>query len=364
MLTKTQKLYLKLSYFNGIGPVRFLRLFKKYHSIEKIFNLNKNQLYEIVGEKIAENFINFKNNFLSDSIESNMYKKSIQLITLEDFNYPSQLVQIYDPPMCLYAIGNTSLLNNQENILAVVGTRNPTHYGQIITKELVLKLASSNLITASGMAIGIDTIVHKTSIESNSATIAVLGSGIDIIYPPSNKSLYEKIIQNNGLIISEYPPQTIPNKGNFIGRNRIISGLSKGVVIIEGNEKSGALITAKFGLEQNKNIYAIPGPINSEYSKGPNYLIKNGAKPVLSAEDILEDFPNSKQNSKTSSNINLSKNEEKIVNLLKTKPLTEDEIAININESIENTLETLSLMEINEIVYKNIESKYENIINL
>lgn len=214
----------------------------------------------------------------------------IKEIYINSENYPENLRNIYDPPKKLYVLGNFKIL--KEKAIAIVGSRKATEYGKKVAFQISQELTKENINIVSGLAIGIDTYAHlgAISIQNQAGTIAVLGSGIDVIYPKENTELARKIIQTGGCIVSEYPLGTKPNKINFPQRNRIISGLSDGVVVVEASEKSGSLITAEFGIEQGKEIFAVPGNIDNSLSKGTNKLIQDGAKMILSSKDILEEI--------------------------------------------------------------------------
>jgi len=209
-----------------------------------------------------------------------------KIYTLKDKNYPGLLKEIYDPPEKLYVEGNLS--PEEKYPLAVVGTRRPSEYGKRVATELVKNLARLGLTIISGLALGIDGLAHEAALKVGGRTIAVLGSGIDIIYPASHKKLAEDIIKSGGVIVSEYPPGTSPSKLTFPARNRIIAGLSLGTLVIEAPERSGAMITARFALEQGRDVFAVPGSISNLNSAGCNKLIKMGAKPVTRSEDVLE----------------------------------------------------------------------------
>ena len=206
-------------------------------------------------------------------------------ITINDKCYPKQLKTIYDPPKVLYVRGNKEILENFG--IAIVGSRNCTKYGEIISKNLGYNLAKKDVVIISGLAKGIDSFAHIGSIYAKGKTIAVLGNSIDTIYPKENEVLAQKILEYGGAIISEYSENAKIEKSNFPARNRIISGLSQGVIIVEAKEKSGSLITADFALEQGKDIYAVPGSITSLNSVGTNELIKQGAIPITSYKDVL-----------------------------------------------------------------------------
>ena len=209
----------------------------------------------------------------------------IQTIKLEDEFYPEKLRNIYAPPKMLYVLGNVELL--QRKSIAIVGCRNCTKYGIENAYKFGYELATSNICVISGLAKGIDAYAHLGAVRAKGKTIAVLGSGLDVIYPPENAELYKEIIMNNGAIITEYPLGSKPEKYHFPERNRIISGLSDGVLVIEAKKKSGTMITVDFALEQGREVYAIPGNISSESSYGTNELIKEGAIPVTNVNDII-----------------------------------------------------------------------------
>lgn len=214
----------------------------------------------------------------------------IKEIYINSGDYPERLRNIYYPPKKLYVLGNFKIL--KEKAIAIVGSRKATEYGKKVAFQISQELTKENINVVSGLAIGIDTYAHlgAISIQNQASTIAVLGSGIDEMYPKENTELARKIIQTGGCIVSEYPLGTKPNKINFPQRNRIISGLSEGVVVVEASEKSGSLITAEFGIEQGKEIFAVPGNIDNPLSKGTNQLIMDGAKMVLSSKEILEEI--------------------------------------------------------------------------
>lgn len=210
-------------------------------------------------------------------------------ITFEDRRYPEKLKSSFTPPPVLFYAGNPDILD-EENSLAVVGSRKATQYGLKLAESFSRELSEAGLCIASGMAVGIDGAAHRGSLQSTGKTIAVLGSGIDVIYPKSNRELFFSIIRH-GCVVSEFLPGTPPMKQNFPRRNRIIVGLSKAVLVVEATRKSGSLITARLALENGRDVFAIPGDINKRSSEGTNWLIQNGAKLISSVEDILEEFP-------------------------------------------------------------------------
>ena len=215
----------------------------------------------------------------------NLDKSKIKTIKLEDSTYPEKLKEIYNPPKTIYLIGNEKLLNQKS--IAIIGCRECTRYGAENAYKFGYELAKENICVISGFAKGIDTYSHKGAVSAKGKTIAVLGCGLDIIYPPENIELYKQILLQGGAIISEYPLGSKPEKYHFPERNRIISGLSSGVLVIETKKKSGTMITVDFALEQGREVYAVPGNISSENSYGTNELIKEGATPVTSINDMI-----------------------------------------------------------------------------
>ena len=248
------------------------------------------------------------------------------------------------------------MLKRQENLIGIVGARKATSYGKHITNKLTNELLDFGINPVSGMAKGVDTEVHLASIKKDQRNIAVLGCGVDVIYPKSNKYIYEKIIEN-GSVISEFPLGTQPLKYNFPQRNRIISGLSSGVLVIEANERSGSLITAHHAAEQGKDVFAVPGNINSIYSRGTNLLIKDGAKIVLGVEDIIEEIREfsdlkGKRDKVQIDYSKLSEAEVKIISFIEEEPIHTDLICLKTNMTISNVNSILTILEMKGIVKK------------
>ena len=221
------------------------------------------------------------------SLYERLQRDGIEVCCVEDDEYPELLRNTADPPYLFYYRGDLHILN--EFCLAVVGSRVATSYGRTQAFRFGRELAGQGVVVVSGMARGIDTEAHRGALEAGGKTAAVLGSGIDVIYPRENRKLYQQIV-DNGIVISEFAPGTKPESGNFPARNRTISGLSRGVLVVEAKQRSGALITADFALEQGRDVFAIPGPINSQNSMGTNNLIKQGACLVNSLDDILHEY--------------------------------------------------------------------------
>ena len=282
-------------------------------------------------------------------------------IKISSKDYPKLLAQIDDPPKQLYCRGNIKLLNSF--CIGVVGTRKLTDYGKKATERIVSELADHNLTIVSGLAMGIDAVAHRNSLDNNLPTIAVLGSGVDDrrIYPGANFPLATDIMKNKGLIVSEYKEGTPGLRHHFPARNRIISGLSKGVLIIEAPEKSGAMITTRFATEQNRDVFAIPGNIFSLNSRGPNMLIQKGAKPVFSGQDILGAYYQNLELKLEQSNTISTTHpiEKKILDILDDKgELSGDQIISLSQLEPSQAIATLSMLELkNKIILKS--NKYK-----
>lgn len=250
------KYWIWFSRINKIGARAQNKLLEKYHNPERIWNLTKEELQEILDNKQVEIVINQNNRENLEKYDEYMQKHKIKMITILDKKYPKKLRNIYDPPVVLYVKGNASIIDNLS--IAIIGSRICSNYGKEVAKQFAYNLSKYNINIISGLAKGIDTYAHIGAMQAKGTTVAIMGSGLDIIYPEENRKIYEEIIKNNGVIISEYIVGTKPEKLNFPARNRIISGLSDGILVVEANKKSGTFITVDFALEQGKNIYAIP----------------------------------------------------------------------------------------------------------
>lgn len=257
------------------------------HRVDIFENLNLKDLVEKFGEKLANYIIEAKTYNL-DKIKNNLKKHDIGYITLFDKEYPKLLAEIPDHPAILFIKGNAKALDNIS--ISIVGSRKYSFYGNRIAKSFAQELSLYDIVITSGLALGIDSIAHNAVVEQGKITIAVLGCGLDRVYPTSNKYLSNKIIDFGGSIISEYPPGTEPFKSNFPARNRIIAGLSQGTLVVEAAKDSGALISAMAALDYNRDVYSVPGPIDSPSSEGTNWLIQQGAKLVTKVDDILDEM--------------------------------------------------------------------------
>lgn len=318
-------------------------LLNKFTNLEEAWGYSESNLKKLgFKNEWINSFINFRKNIEPKKILEDLTKNNIDVLCIKDREYPKSLKETYSPPTILYIKGH--LKKEDLSSIAIVGSRKGSDYGKRATYEIAKKLAESNITIVSGLAIGLDTEAHKGAIDGGGRTIAVLANGLNSIYPSSNTSLANKIVEN-GCIISEQPPDMPALKQNFPARNRIISGISLGTLITEAGEFSGTLHTASFAIEQNKQIYAIPGSIYNPLAIGPNNLIKKGAKPVTSPQDILEDF--GIEEIKIASKPE-GPEEELIFAILKNSNLHIDQIASETKMPIYEISRILTLMEIKE----------------
>lgn len=290
---ENKKYWIWFSLIKKLGSRKKIKLLEKYKNPEEIYKLTKQELLKIegIGEETASNIINSKNEEIIKYHIKYMLKNNIDIINFKEKEYPYILKEIYDFPISLYIKGNKKILNNRG--IAIVGCRESTEYGKKAAKYFAYNISKKNINIISGLAKGIDSYAHTGCLLSYKEcvnygkTIAVVGNGLDIIYPKENIEIANKIIETGGTIISEYPCGTKPDKMNFPARNRIISGLCSGIIVVEAKEKSGTLITVDFALQQGREVYAVPGNINSVNSVGTNDLIKQGARIITKYDEIF-----------------------------------------------------------------------------
>jgi len=286
--------WMALNSVSGVGRVLFKRLIARFGGPEAAFGASVSDLNSVEGLRpaVAEAIKSFDGWEKVDIELDKAAKSGARVVALADPEYPALLREIHDPPPCLYVKG--ALISYDKFAVAVVGTRIPTPYGRHITRKITKDLAMKGLTIVSGGARGIDTEAHRGALSARGRTVAVLGCGIDVVYPPENKELFG-LIAEGGALVTEYPMGVKPDPTNFPPRNRIISGMSMGVVVVEAAGDSGSLITATYGLEQGREIFAVPGSVTSDVSRGTNSLIKKGARLIEGAGDIIADlFPNLK----------------------------------------------------------------------
>lgn len=349
--------YILLNMVENLGFNKLKNLLEFYNEPSRILEASKRDLaaMEGIGDIIAEKIVSLKKQNLDKELRL-MEKKGVYAVSVFDSSYPQNLKNSYSPPVILYIKGQ---INPEDcDAVAVVGSRIPSHYGISNCEKLSADLASRGITVVSGMARGIDTAAHKGALKSG-RTIAVLGSGLNRIYPPENRELADEICEK-GAVISEFPMDTPPERFNFPRRNRVISGLSLGVVVVEAAENSGALITANFALEENREVFAMPGRIDSKVSTGTNKLIKEGAKLIETADDVIEEIQSnlkyySKRRKKTNGasagkEVYLTPEENMMKDLLSYDPVYIDELAEKTNMSVDKVAGLLVKLEIKNII--------------
>jgi len=279
--------WLALALTPGLGPTKARRVAEFFGGIRGVFAATLTEL-EASGMQAAsaQSLGTGRSLELANEEQARAADADIQIISFEDAAYPAQLKQIYDPPLVLYVRGNVGAISQPG--IAVVGTRHPTPYGTAMAERLACDLAARGLVIFSGLARGVDSAGHRGAIAGKGKTVAVMGTGVDVIYPKENTRLTEQILALGGAVVSEFPLSTFPAPQNFPIRNRIISGISLGVLVVEAAEYSGTRITARCALEQNREVFAVPGNVTNKNSWGPNTLIKQGAKLVATWEDVWE----------------------------------------------------------------------------
>ena len=311
-----------------VGNVTCRRLVEHFGSPGKALAASLDELSAVKGvnSSAARSLRSHDGQKAAELAVAALARSGARLVTLLDKEYPSLLKEISDPPPFLYLKGK---LPNSSTSIAIVGSRRASDYGISVTARLSRELAEQGVTIVSGLALGVDAAAHRGALQLSGATVGVLGCGIDLIYPPENRGLYREM-EEKGAIVSEFAPGTPPDAPNFPRRNRIISGMSRGVLVVEAAERSGSLITARFALEQGREVFAVPGNINFRASRGTNSLIKEGAKLVETVADIMGELPpggNLPQWARKQ-HFNLSPDEEKLTALLAEKPLQIDELTV------------------------------------
>ena len=332
-------------------------LLKAFRNTSGILKAGRSELLAGGGidKKLAEKITHLDDKRLLKEMRL-MHKRGARAVSIFDKEYPENLKNIYSPPVLLYVRGE--IKPEDFNAVAIVGSRRPSHYGISTCERLASQLASMGITVISGLARGIDTTAHRGAVKTG-RTIAVLGSGLDYIYPAENKKLAGEISEK-GAVISEFPMDTPPNRRNFPRRNRMISGLSLGVLVVEASEKSGSLITANFALEENRELFAIPGQVNSETSVGSNSLIKQGAKLVEKPEDVITEIENNlrfaalqkhgQDRSTTPADKALSDEEKNVKRFLSHEPVYIDELAKKSNMSVSKISALLLALELKNVI--------------
>lgn len=338
---------------SNFGPKKFQSILNHFESLEKAWHGSKDEYCEIgIKDKGYETFDRFRTNFHINSYVSRLRNEKVEFISFLNPCYPIGLKKLENPPIGIFLKGNSKLLFEKLSI-GVVGTRKITAYGRNVTQRIVSNLVANDVAIVSGLALGVDGTAHRAAVENHGKTIAVLACGVDCCRPTDNFTLYQDILKNNGLIISEYPLSLPPQKGTFLARNRIIAALSDGVLVTEAAEDSGSLVTAEWGLKLGKKVFAIPGPITSRMSDGSLKLLKQGAVLVANEGDVLKEFSVSKSPSSTKSknqNITLRKEEKMIVTLLENEELTIDELSKDLSIPISKLFVVVSSLELRGVI--------------
>ena len=345
----------------GVGAITYRKLLNVFVTPEQVFSASYQDLIRIPGisDKMAGAILHFDFPDQMKQILEDIDKYQVRVITFDDGDYPHSLRTIFDPPPIIYLKGTP--LQSHEIFVAVVGSRRASTYGRTVAEQLCRELAVKGVTVVSGMARGIDSAAHRGALQGGGRTVAVLGCGVNVIYPPENQRLYHEILEH-GTVLSEYPLHTRPDRGNFPARNRIISGMSLGTVVVEAGARSGALITADTALEQGRDVFAVPGNITSASSQGANRLIKQGAMLIEHADDVLNalpleisreigllqpELPFEKKEPVLPS---LSQEEQHILACLESQPLHIDEITVRSQLPSGKVSATLMMLEMKNLI--------------
>ncbi len=345
-----EKYWIGFNIVPGIGPIRFKILLAHFGDAERAWRASTAELRAAgLDKRSIQNLVRTRGRLSLEEEMEKIARAGAQLITWDDPAYPPHLRHIYDPPFLLYVKGE--LLEADEWSVAIVGTRRASVYGKEVTKQLAGDLARNQVTVVSGLASGIDAEAHRAALEAGGRTIAVLGNGLDIVYPPRNEALSRRIAES-GALVSEFPLGTRPEARNFPRRNRIISGLTLGTVVTEAGPVSGALITARYALEQGRDVFAVPGNILARQSQGTNELIRDGATPVLSVEDILQGLNLSmiSQHQEVRAIVPENETESALLSYLSTNPIHIDEIVRQSGLPAALVSSTLLMMELKGMV--------------
>ncbi|MGC1182789.1 DNA-processing protein DprA [Legionella sp.] len=337
--------FLALNRMDKVGPRTVLKLQKRWPNLQQMFQCSKTEL-ELAGlpPLLAHTISCFDLHLIQDDLNWLHAADNHHLLTWDSPNYPMLLKEISDPPMILYAQGELSAFQKPQ--LAIIGTRNPSVTGSENAKAFASQLAAQGITIVSGLALGIDAQAHIGSLESNGQTIAVMGTGIDSIYPRQHRKLAEQITQN-GLLLSEFPLKSPPIAGHFPRRNRIISGLSLCILVVEAAMKSGSLITARMALEQNRDVLAIPGSIHNPVARGCHYLVQQGAKLVTCVADVFDELGiESPQQGTDKPIFSLASGNENLVKFIGFEMTTIDQIILRSGYTVEQVISELAELEL------------------
>ncbi len=346
-----QKYWLAFNYVSGIGPAKIQALLGYFGSLEKAWKATDSQLRDIgLDSRAIQSLNEARQTFDLDQYAQRVESSGVGVVTWEDADYPDLLREIPAAPPLIFLRGQLEPIDRWA--VAVVGTRRLSAYGRQVTRDLVSGLVANGITIVSGLARGIDAIAHRTALEEGGRTIAVMASGIDKVYPPEHRDLARDIVAGHGALVTDYPFGAEPESNHFPARNRLISGLSLGVVVIEAGEKSGALITARFALEQNREVFAVPGNIHSPVSIGTNRLIQQGGKLVTRVEDILEELNLKMVSEQAVAKIVLPETAEEaaLISQLSSQPVHVDELGRLTGMPVSLVSSTLTMMELKGMV--------------
>ncbi len=334
----------------GIGAVRFKTLLDAFGSAEAAWNASPQAILEAgLSQKIVESFQRLRRDISLEQVWERIQSCGVQVLTWEDEAYPTHLKEIDQSPPVLYLRG--TFVAEDDWAVAIVGTRKVTAYGRQVAEDVATVLAHNGVTVVSGLARGIDSIAHQAALNAGGRTLAVLGNGVDQVYPPENRKLAAQVMEN-GALLSDYAIGTQPDGVNFPPRNRIISGLSLAVIVVEAGETSGALITATFAAEQGRDVFAVPGNITAPQSKGTNRLIRDGAQPLLSPQDVLEALNLTMVTEHQAARVALPTDpvEARLYSVLSQQPMHVDEIRARAGMLIETVSACLAMMELKGMV--------------
>jgi DNA processing protein len=349
-LTDPRYYWVGLNLVKGVGAARFRLLLEAFGDAEQAWQASPNALREAgLSKRVVEAFLRIRSSDLLERTWQQIESQGIQVLTWEDASYPRLLKEIEQPPPVLYARGEVT--GDDEWAVAIVGTRRITAYGRQVAEDLAGAMARNGITVVSGLARGVDAVAHQACLKNGGRTLAVLGSGVDHIYPPEHRRLAQEIVAN-GAVLSDYPPGTPPEAANFPPRNRIISGLARATLVVEAGRSSGALITATFAVEQGREVFAVPGGIYSPASQGTNQLIQQGARPYLTPQDILESLNIAMAGEQRTARAVLPADatEAKLYALLSASPLHVDDLRAELNLPVEQVSAALALMELKGLV--------------
>jgi DNA processing protein len=338
-----------LSQVTHIGPVRLGRLRDRFGSLELAWTANERELNDVLDERTRRAVVAARSQVEPDVLMERISRTGAEVVTVLEDAYPRILREIPGPPPVLYYRG--SLPTQEVPTVAIVGTRRATSYGREATGRIASELAAAGVAVVSGLAKGIDGYAHRAALDAGGRTIAVLASGVDIVYPPEHRQLSERIVES-GALISDYPPGTKPDAPNFPARNRIISGLSLATVVVEAPARSGALITVGFAADQGRDVYAVPGSILSAASEGTNRLLRQGATPLTCAADLLDDLRLAPAASNEPEQIAfpMSDEERSIYALVTAEPQHIDELAYSAGLTISAASALITMLELKGLV--------------